>query len=420
VATRPRRNTRVARPEQVERAPDAARQRFLERRRGAVHAELGVAELREALDVGGVERVELRLQLLDRRAGTQAAEVKEAIARAGAVGLLFGGERQRNPELDALRGAVVAVVALLEEGELARHHADDRVRMAGPRQPERAADDRRVAAVHALPEGVAQDDLLVVAHFAFGVGEGTAEDRRRAQDAEQRRRRAHAAQLLRHAVDAHRIEPIGEQALFFQRGQRLAPIEVGRHVVRQDVVGGDGRVDVAQADQPIGFGHGQRPEQHGVDHREDGDIGAETDGQRHNDGGAEAGLVQQQPRGVAQVADGAGRQRLAQHPDSRWQRWSRGRAAARGRQAEQQWFAVEQLVGQRPAGVHLPLDLVPRVGVAAAVGAQRIVEVFELGGPLVDDLLLAVRRQRQRLHLVPHQCGEITHSRARPPAARPE
>ena len=55
-----------ARPEQIERAPNAARQRFLQRRHGAVHAELGVAELRKPLDVGRMQRVELRLHLLER------------------------------------------------------------------------------------------------------------------------------------------------------------------------------------------------------------------------------------------------------------------------------------------------------------------------------------------------------------------
>ena len=81
-----------ARPQQIQRATDAARQGFVQRRGRAVHAELGEAELREPLDVGGMERVELRLQLLHGGAGPQPPEMKESVARTRAVGLLLGRE----------------------------------------------------------------------------------------------------------------------------------------------------------------------------------------------------------------------------------------------------------------------------------------------------------------------------------------
>ena len=57
------------------------------------------------------------------------------------------------------RRARVAIVAALEEGEPARHDADDRVALARPSQPHILPEHVRVAAVEALPQAVAQDDL---------------------------------------------------------------------------------------------------------------------------------------------------------------------------------------------------------------------------------------------------------------------
>ena len=91
--------------------------------------------------------------------------------------------------------------------------------------------------------------------------------------------------------------------LFFERRQRLAPIEVGRDVVRQDVVGRDGGVDVPHADDAIGLRHGQGPQQHGVDHRKDRGVGAQADGERQDDGGAEAWMLDEQPDARVNVAD---------------------------------------------------------------------------------------------------------------------
>ena len=84
------------------------------------------------------------------------------------------------------------------------------------------------------------------------------------------------------------------------------PIEIGRHVVRQDVVGRDGRVDVADADDAVGLGNGQRPQQHGVDDGEDGGVGAQADGERQDDGGAEARVLDEQPELARDVAHDSG------------------------------------------------------------------------------------------------------------------
>ncbi len=177
-------------PEQIERAPNRSRERFLEGRHRAVHPKLGIAELRKSFDVRRVKRVELRLDLLDGRAGPQPADVKEAVARPRGVRFLLWRKRQRNPELNALHPIGMTAVFLIEETELARHHADNRVQTAIPREAKRPPDDVRVAAENALPKRVAQDDLLIVSGLAFGVGERPPEQRRYLQDAEERRRSA--------------------------------------------------------------------------------------------------------------------------------------------------------------------------------------------------------------------------------------
>ena len=74
---------------------------------------------------------------------------------------------------------------------------------------------------------------------------------------------------------------------------------------------------------------------------------------------------------------------------------------------------VEQVVGQGVPLRKLMLQLTPRVFVGAPLGAQPVVDFGKLGGPFVDDLLLAARRQTERRHLVANQRAEVRHSRAR-------
>ena len=148
-----------------------------------------------------MQRVQLCLDLPDGRLRPQPADVKEAVARPRGVGFLLWRERQRNPELNALHPIGMPAVPLIEESELARHHADDRVQATIPREAQRPPHDVRVAAEQALPQGVAQDDLLIVSGIAFRVGERPPEQWRYLQDAEERRRCADAPHFLRDAVD---------------------------------------------------------------------------------------------------------------------------------------------------------------------------------------------------------------------------
>ena len=75
------------------------------------------SKLRKPRDVRGMKRIELRLHLLDRGLRAESPDMEEAVASPGAVGFLLRRERQRNPELNAIARAGVAVVALIEERE---------------------------------------------------------------------------------------------------------------------------------------------------------------------------------------------------------------------------------------------------------------------------------------------------------------
>ncbi len=50
-----------------------------------------------------------------------------------------------------------------------------------------------------------------------------------------------------------------------------------------------------------GVGEGQGAEQDGVHHGEDGEIRAEADGERHESGGCEPGVLRSRPCGVAEL-----------------------------------------------------------------------------------------------------------------------
>ncbi len=164
---------RHAAPQQIQDAADASGERVLERRDGRVHLQLGQAELRKALEHRGIERVDLRPDLRDRRAGPQPADVVEPVAGARRVGLLRFRERQWNPELNLVACRPrVTVAAAVEEREPARHDADNRVALPCPTQPKIPADHGLITAVEALPQPVAQNDCLVVADLALVVGKG--------------------------------------------------------------------------------------------------------------------------------------------------------------------------------------------------------------------------------------------------------
>ena len=154
-----------AAPHQIEDRLHVADEKVLHRRDDGVEPRVGeeLGVLREALEVSGVDGVDLLLRLLHRRAGLEASDVAPVVAVALLVALLLGGKRGRQPQLNLW----------LREGEVPGHDADDRVGLAV--DPEVPAGDLRIAAERRLPERVAQDDLLLVADFAFFVRERATE-----------------------------------------------------------------------------------------------------------------------------------------------------------------------------------------------------------------------------------------------------
>ena len=132
-----------AAPHQIERRPDLFHERVLQAVDGGV--EPGVDQqffiLRKAQEVGGVERVDLLLGLLNARAGLEARDVLVAVVVALLVVLLLRRERQRRPQHHVR----------VQEIEPLGHDADDAVGLAVRRQsrlssPLPAVSDRGPAA----------------------------------------------------------------------------------------------------------------------------------------------------------------------------------------------------------------------------------------------------------------------------------
>ena len=87
-------------PHQIEDRFHVADEKILQRRDDRVEARVGeeLGVLRKALEVSGVDRVDLLLRLLHRRAGLEASDVSPVVAVALLVALLLRGKRRRQPE----------------------------------------------------------------------------------------------------------------------------------------------------------------------------------------------------------------------------------------------------------------------------------------------------------------------------------
>src|SRR5262249_29810942 len=108
---------------------------------------------------------------------------------------LFGGERERGPEVRRVRNV-----------EAARHHADDGVARAV--ETDRLADDGAVARVPPIPKRMAEDDDLVAPAVDLVGGEPAAEERLDAQRVEEPGRHLVADDVLGVAVAGERDLPV--------------------------------------------------------------------------------------------------------------------------------------------------------------------------------------------------------------------
>jgi hypothetical protein len=137
--------------------------------------------LGKAIEISGVERVDLLLRLLDCRAGLQFGDVLPTVAVALVVGLLLRSERKGAPKADLL--------LVVEKRECPRHHPDDGVGLAI--EPHVAANNLRIAAKRTLPEPIAEHDPMLVPDLAFGVHECSAKRGGDTERAEEGRRDLH-------------------------------------------------------------------------------------------------------------------------------------------------------------------------------------------------------------------------------------
>jgi hypothetical protein len=188
--------------------------------------------------------------------------------------------------------------------------------------PELTPDDVGCATELLLPVRVAEDDLLMVSLHHLVLGERPAESRVDRQEGEERRRDPHGGYALRAASLAHGHALAIVEGHLFEGVHPFPPLEEVHRPV--GCPGGPcPGVAVVDGDQAIGRVERQGLQQHGVDHAEDGHVGADADGQRHQNRGAEGLLLQQELQAKANVTH----QRLHDTPsrspsDSPRPRWA--------------------------------------------------------------------------------------------------
>ena len=174
----------------------------------------------------------------------------------------------------------------VREAEAARHDPDDLV--APVVEPERAAEDLRVAAELAHPEGVAQDRHPVAPRDLLLGAERPPERGRDAEDLEELRR-DHLHRERARLAGVARESAVGRRTVAVHRhpgedGVRVAPgAEVVRREGRHLVGHRQARTALPDPDEPLRLGVGGRLQQHPVHRGEDGRGGPDADRQREAD-----------------------------------------------------------------------------------------------------------------------------------------
>ena len=129
-----------------------------------------------------------------------------------------------------------------------------------------------------------EDHLLVVADFAFFLGESAPKRRRDAQQPEPGRRDQHAANLLRRTIQLHSLIAWAEDGVALESGHFPKTVEVvaGTAVVDADDPGL--RVLVGHDQNGIGVEYGQGTQDNGVYDGEESGVGGDADGKGEKDG----------------------------------------------------------------------------------------------------------------------------------------
>ena len=224
--------------------------------------------------------------LLDGDARLQARDAVQpwviaAILPAG----VFRRLADRRPQLDAAR-----------ELEVGRHDADHREAAVVERHL--LIEDAGVAAEAPLPERVAEHGDRLRARLVFVIGEEAAPQGIDAQRLEQLSRHHAAGQPLGLARARQVVALAAVDADVLEDLVLRPPVLVVRvsdgHLINL-------RARLPQVDEPLGFGVGQRLEQHRIDDAEDGRRRADAERQRQHRDEGEAGVPEQHARAVAQV-----------------------------------------------------------------------------------------------------------------------
>ena len=200
---------------------------------------------------------------------------------------------ERRPDLGRL--VEVRREQRLEGG---RHHADDlEVLLVHPDLP---ADDGGVGAEAPPPERVAQDELAPRVRPVVRRLEAPAERRADAEQVEVVRADPHARDALGLAALRQRRLPEADDRGRLKGARLVAKVGEGR---KPDVVGVAFGLPVAEEDEPVRRGVGQRLEERRVEDAEDGRVGADADREGGERDRREPRALSQRPQRVAQVPE---------------------------------------------------------------------------------------------------------------------
>ncbi len=214
--------------------------------------------------------------------------------RVKAVAAVIGGGRvhlQRRPQLRRF-----GVAKISRQHEARRHDADDLEGVAV--DEDRSADDRGIGGVAPVPESVTKDDEPGTVGEVL-LGRERAADHRR--DAERRERVGADAR----ARDALGFLAAGQVHLSFAPGRDLLQRPAAPAIVHDLALGHPGLVErrplAPDHHRAIGLGPRQRPEEHGVEHAEDGGVGADPERERQDGNGREAWTAEERARPEPEV-----------------------------------------------------------------------------------------------------------------------
>jgi len=182
--------------------------------------------------------------------------------------------------------------------ERRRHHADDGVGLGV--QLDALADHAGRAPIVPLPERLAEDGDAIGAWCPFFRREHPADERAGAQHREQVCRGPHARHVERLAAAGERVPQLPERCHRRHRTRLLLPVEERE---RRDQIGAAVRILFPQHHQARRVLVGELVQQDGLDHAEDGGVGADAEHQREDRHRRERRLPSQRAKGVADIAD---------------------------------------------------------------------------------------------------------------------